>query len=345
MKKFFIVLFLFGALNGWAQQPLMNTRWSQGSPYNQHCPADTLENNKHSYTGCPATAMGQILNYLQTTNNTRFDDGDDYNTGNYFGRQYDIDDDWETYSFPSFPQLNEMLDSADARFQRGEELTGSLKGAIVFACGVACKQVYSASDTYGSGTFSVNQAFTAYQRFGFTQCQLLVEPNSAMFAILISNLQAGYPAHLAVENPAGTSGHNVVVDGYRESDGKFHINFGWGGTKDGWYSLPDPNGFSYGWTKIEGLIVNIIPSTAPMDVFEVTSSLPFVVFPNPATDVLYLKDLPGETVDYAIFNTMGQKVKAGSTVGTISVKDLAKGIYLLRIEGGKRQGTAKFVVE
>lgn len=63
-----------------------------------------------------------------------------------------------------------------------------------------------------------------------------------MYAILISNLQDGYPAHLAVENPAGTSGHNVVVDGYRESDGKFHINFGWGGSMDNWYSLPDPNG-------------------------------------------------------------------------------------------------------
>jgi hypothetical protein len=289
--------------------------------------------------------MGQILNFLRTTQNTRFNDGDDYNTGNYFGRQFHIDDDWETYSFPSFPQLNEMLDSADARFQRGEELDGSLKSAIVFACGVACKQVYSASDSYGSGTFSVNQAFEAYQRFGFEDCQLLCEADSTMYAILISNIQAGYPAHLAVENPAGTSGHNVVVDGYRESDGKFHLNFGWGGTKDNWYSLPDPNGYSYGWTKIEGLIVNIIPSTTPMDVLEVASRQPFVVYPNPATDVLYLKDLPGETVDYAIFNTMGQKVKAGSTDGTIPVKDLVKGIYLLKIEGSRRQGTAKFVVE
>lgn len=84
--------------------------------------------------------MGQILNYLQTTQGTRFDDGDDYYTGNYFGRQFHIDDDWETYDFPSFPQQNEMLDSADARFQRGEELDGSLMGAVVFACGVACSR-------------------------------------------------------------------------------------------------------------------------------------------------------------------------------------------------------------
>ncbi len=345
MNRVLVVLFLFCALNGWAQQPLLTTRWTQEYPYNQHCPADPLENYKHSYAGCPAVVMGQILNYLQTTQGTRFNDFDDYYTGNYFGRQFHIDDDWDVYDFPSFPQLNEMLDSADARFQRGEELDGSLMGAVVFACGVACQQVYSASDSYGSGTFSVDQAYEAYQRFGFANCQLLWELDSAALAIMISNLQAGYPAHLAVENPAGTSGHNVVVDGYRESDGKFHLNFGWGGSKDGWYNIPDPGGFSYGWTKIEGLIVNIIPTTAPMAVHDASRPQPLEVYPNPATDVLYLKNLPCEAVDYAIFNMMGQKVKAGSTQGTIPIAELNKGIYLLQIEGNKYHETVKFVVK
>lgn len=343
MKKIIAVLILCCAVNGWAQQPLLNTQWSQGYPYNQHCPTDPFENNEHAYTGCPATAMGQILNYLQTTQGTRFDDGDDYYTGNFAGRQYHIDDDWNTYGFPSFPQLNVMLDSVDARFQRGEELTGSLMGAVIFACGVACKQVYTASNSYGSGTFYVDQAFAAYQRFGIDSCLLLRNADSTMYAVLISNLQAGYPAHLAVENQAGTSGHNVVVDGYRESDGKFHINFGWGGYMDNWYSLPDPGGYSYGWTKIEGIIVNIIPTAAPLGVQEVAGTQPLEVYPNPATDVLYLKNLPSETVDYTIFNAMGQKVKTGTSNGTIPVAELGKGIYLLQIVGGKHGGTAKFV--
>lgn len=344
MKKILTVLLLLCAFNGWAQQQLLTTHWTQEYPYNQHCPADPMENNEHSYAGCPAIAMGQILNYLQTTHGTRFDDGDDY-YANYFGRQFHIDDEWETYAFPSFPQLNEMLDSADARFQRGESLTGSLMGAVVFACGVACKQVYSASDSYGSGTYSVNQALAAYQRFGFANCRLLVEPDSALYAALIANLQAGYPAHLAVENPAGTSGHNVVVDGYRESDGKFHVNFGWGGYKDNWYSLPDPGGFSYGWTKIEGLIVDIIPSAAPMAVQDASRPLPLEVYPNPVADLLYLKGLPPGAVDYTIFNAMGQKVKAGSTSGTIPVAELAKGVYLLQIKDSETLETAKFVVK
>ena len=288
--------------------------------------------------------MGQILNHLRTTHNTRFDDSDDY-YANYASRQFHIDDDWDTYQFPSFPQLNVLLDSADAAFNRGEELSDSLVAALIFASGVACKQVYTASPNYGSGTFSVDQAYAAYQRFGFADCQLFLEPDSTMFDILISNLQNGYPAHLAVENNAGTSGHNVVVDGYRESDGKFHINFGWGGYKDNWYKLPDPGGFSYGWTKIEGIIVDIIPSTTSVVSREPSRQRPLDVYPNPVSDLLYLKELPCETVDYAIFDVSGRMVTAGTSNGSIPVSGLEKGLYLLQVKGEKQSATAKFVVK
>ena len=344
MKKVLTIIFLFCVLCGWAQTPLLSTQWNQEYPYNILFPADPLENYARCYTGCPATAMGQILNHLRTTQNTRFDDSDDY-YANYASRQFHIDDDWDTYQFPSFPQLNELLDSADAAFQRGEELSDSLVSALIFASGVACKQVYTASPNYGSGTFSVDQAFAAYQRFGFADCQLFREPDSTMYAILISNLQNGYPAHLAVENNAGTSGHNVVVDGYRESDGKFHINFGWGGYKDNWYKLPDPNGYSYGWTKIEGLIVDIIPTTVSVVSHEPSRQKPLEVYPNPVSDLLYLKNLPSETVDYAIFDVSGRMVTAGTSNGTISVAGLEKGLYLLQIKGEKQAATAKFVVK
>ena len=344
MKKVLTIIFLFCVLCGWAQTPLLSTQWNQEYPYNILFPADPLENYARCYTGCPATAMGQILNHLRTTQNTRFDDSDDY-YANYASRQFHIDDDWDTYQFPSFPQLNELLDSADAAFQRGEELSDSLVSALIFASGMACKQVYTASPNYGSGTFSVDQAFAAYQRFGFADCQLFREPDSIMYAVLISNLQNGYPAHLAVENETGTSGHNVVVDGYRESDGKFHINFGWGGYKDNWYKLPDPNGYSYGWTKIEGLIVDIIPTTVSVVSHEPSRQKPLEVYPNPVSDLLYLKNLPSETVDYAIFDVSGRMVTAGTSNGTISVAGLEKGLYLLQIKGEKQAATAKFVVK
>ena len=301
-----------------------------------------MENNAHCYTGCPATAMGQIINYLQTTQNTRFDDGDDY-YANYAGRHFHIDDDWETYMFPSFPQLNRLLDSVDATYQRGEELSDSLVAAVIFSCGVACTQVFTASSSYGSGTFYVDQAYAAYQRFGFTDCQLFREPSEEMYEILISNLKEGYPAHLAVENNAGNSGHNVVIDGYRESDDKYHVNFGWGGYKDNWYKIPDPNGFSYGWTKIEGIILDIIPANDA--VHETFIQQPLEIYPNPVSDILHINNLPCQEVDYAIFNVLGQKVTSGSSSGTISVAELEKGFYVLQIKGEKFLETTKFMVK
>ena len=356
-------MIMFFSLTGWSQNApmlktpvfpdytmqsrsndgLLSTTWSQEAPYNMLCPIDPQENNAHCYTGCPATAMGQIINYLQTTNNTRFNDGDDY-THNYGGRNYRIDDDWQSMQFPSFPQLNEMLDAADETYQRGEELSDSLIAALIFACGTACTQVYTASPNYGSGTFYVDQAYAAYQRFGFAECQLYREASDEMYATLISNLQAGYPAHLAVENNAGNSGHNVVVDGYRESDGKFHINFGWGGSRDNWYSLPDPNGFGYGWTKIEGIIVNIIPTATSSEAIS-SNQQPLEVYPNPVSDVLYLNNLSCGQVDYSIFNVLGQEVTTGISCGTISVADLEKGVYFLQVNGENMRETVKFVVE
>ena len=338
MKKVLSVLLLFCALTSFAQEPLVKSKWDQGYPYNMLCPRDPFNGYSYSAAGCPAVAMGQIINYLRTTQDTRFDDGDDYRH-NYAGRVYDIDDDWETLQFPSFPKLNVLLDSVDAAFQRDDELSDSLKAAVIFACGTACTQIYSSE---GSGTFQVGQAYAAYQRFGFTDCKLFRDPTDEMYEILISNIKAGYPAHLAVENPEGTVGHNVVVDGYRESDGKFHVNFGWGGPLDDWYDIPDPN-FYYGMTKVEGIIVDIIPKEDY--VHELASRQSIEVYPNPATDVLYINNLPNETVDYAIFNVLGQKVIAGSTDGTLSVAEFEKGIYLLQIKGENFLETTKFIVK
>jgi hypothetical protein len=54
----------------------------------------------------------------------------------------------------------------------------------------------------------------------------------------------------------------MVVDGYN-TDGYYHINFGWGGSYDGWYLLPEE--LPYDLTVIEGVIVDIINDNADSD--------------------------------------------------------------------------------
>ena len=114
MKKVFsLLIVIICALNSWAQSPLLKTvekpdataptlradgllhsHWTQDFPYNQFCPRDPMNGNAYSVAGCPAIAMGQIINYLRTTQETRFSDNDDY-VHYYSGRQYIIDYDLE----------------------------------------------------------------------------------------------------------------------------------------------------------------------------------------------------------------------------------------------------------
>lgn len=305
---------------GWVE-----TQWTQSSPYNQYCPMDPVTSNR-SYAGCPAIAMAQIVNYYKTTNNTRFDDGDDYHH-NYAGRNYYIDDDFDSLDFLSFPLLNQWLDSIDLIFGNSQETSNQSAAALVFACGTACVQVYTSQ---GSGTFSVAQAYDAYLRFGFSQAVLIEDTTIVMYDMLIDNMMLGYPAHLAVVNDAWTVGHNVVVDGYN-TDGYFHINFGWGGSSDGWWSIPDPS-FPYSMSVLEGIVLNIIPPSASLDdEINVNTTL---FFPNPARDAIYFDaQLMNQIKRFEIVSLSGELIlsKDQFCENSISVSSLANSTYLINV--------------
>jgi hypothetical protein len=231
---------------GWVE-----TRWTQNAPYSDQCPVDPVTHVR-SLAGCPAVAMAQILDYHHSTNRTTFSDADDY-YHSYSGRNYWIDNDFATIGFPSFPQLSASLANLEQHYASHSGTTSADAAALVFACGVAARQVYTSQ---GSGTFGVSQAWDAYVRFGVAGISLITVDSPALYERLAQNMKDGLPAHLAVVDTAvpPSSGHNLVVDGYRD-DGYFHLNYGWGGSADGWYVIPDE--IPYGLTVIEGVIVDI----------------------------------------------------------------------------------------
>ena len=65
------------------------------------------------------------------------------------------------------------------------------------------------------------------------------------------------------------------------------------------------------------------------------------IYPNPASEHLFIKFTEPQTADYSIFNIMGQIVKQGTLQGDdmINVSSLTKGTYFLKIAGA----TVKFV--
>lgn len=236
------------------------TNWTQSAPYNALCPVDG-QTHTRSVAGCPATAMAQIVNFHHTLNDTRFSDTDDYYHSFGSGNQYWIDNDWETYGFPDWNLLNAYLDTLEMHYQDGIPLKNNDKAALTFACGVAAQQVYSSSV---SGTYGINQAYNAYERFGFSEAELIDPGNPDLNTRLAGNMMLALPAHLGLVNPEETVGHNVVVDGYT-TDEFFHFNFGWGGSANGWYTMP-PSDIPYDLTVIEGLVLDINLSNAPVGI-------------------------------------------------------------------------------
>jgi hypothetical protein len=317
----------------------LETKWNQNAPYNAMCPMDPVTSSR-SYTGCPATAMAQILNYHQTTNNTHFTDADDY-YHNYSGRTFYIDDDYAANGFPSFPQLNAYLDTLNMHYATQSSPTNNDKAALSFACGVAATQVYS---SVGSGTFGVSQALDAYHRFGCNDAVLMLSSDSTLFDVLIQNMKDSLPAHLAIVDSAWSTGHNVVVDGYN-TDNYFHLNFGWGGTSNGWYLLPSE--IPYNLTVIEGLIVDILKPSSSAITKQVSKNN-ISIYPNPTSGKLTIStDVTNPITTVVIYNSLSESVfqiHDCFTKKEINLSGLNKGIYFIKASDGIKDSYTKFVI-
>ena len=312
------------------------TKWKQEAPYNKFCPMDKTTNQR-SVTGCPSTAMGQILNYHRTTNHTKFLAQDRY--FHNYTNQYWVDDDWAEFQFLSFEQLNIYLDSIETKYASGRELTSDEKAALSLACGFACKTVYSSA---GSGTFGVNQAYDAYVKFGFQGLTFMDSAFSddEIRNKMIENIKIGLPVHLATVNEAWNSGHNVVCDGYRDN-GYFRLNMGWGGSADNWYSLPQ--GFPYSLTVFEGIVADINRNVSIGNNKLITNMMT-TSYPNPfnnSCQITFQQSAAAE-VSLTVFDLQGREVRklatgkfsAGQHSFAFNADNLSAGVYFYRLQSG-----------
>ncbi len=306
----------------------LETNYTQSAPYNVFCPMDPVTSTR-SYVGCPATAMAQILNYYRELNATKFTDADDYYHA-YAGRNYWIDDDFEEHDFLSFPQINTYLAEIAIKFEENTTLNNNDKAALSFACGVAANQVFT---SVGSGTFGVNQALDAYMKFSFSDAILLDGDDPDFYSTLSQNMMDARPAHLAVLNDAGNSGHNIVVDGYNTDD-YYHVNFGWGGTYNGWYLIPEE--IPYSLTVIEGVIANIAFPPINMSISDqpINNNKMINIFPNPSFNTISISSYNNKVIkEIAIYNQTGQLLlQVSPTNNELDITGLQSGVYILKAE-------------
>ena len=232
------------ATGGW-----LETTWHQKHPFNKFCPIDPGDNAR-TLVGCIATTMAQVINYHKNLGSLYFDGMDYYKT---LSKKINIDPDSSNLDFPGFGQLNNKLRTVEQKYYTGQTLNENDIAALNFACGIMVEMNY-ASDISVAILRDVAAAFK--MKMDYKSADFVSDSNSRFYDILIENMMNGLPAPLTI------AAHAIVADGYN-TDGFFHLNFGWGnGNPDEitncWYLLP--HGMPAGYDRIFNGVLNVKPS-------------------------------------------------------------------------------------
>jgi hypothetical protein len=211
----------------------LETTWDQESPYNDLCPLDPVDANR-SVVGCVATAMAQVVNYHQQCN-ASFDEDDSYTTF----ASINFDGDSSLYDFPSFEELNEYLVNVQSKYDGHIDLNDTDAAALSFACGISCFMDYS-SESSGASSYAMRDALV--DKFSFYSADMTGGLSREYYQVLQENMINRVPALLSIAPPDAWGGHLVVCDGYN-TNGEYHLNFGWGSEQpeeitEVWYHLP-----------------------------------------------------------------------------------------------------------
>ena len=207
-----------------AVKPLIQTQWGQEAPYNLLCPYDQ-EHGAQSVTGCAATTLAQVLYYWRYP---------EHGTGTVsyttITHGFAIEENLENYTFDYDKMTTTYSDDSS-------EESRQAVAELMYACGVAIEMDYCA---YASGALVTPQ--NLIEHFGIDpSCSEIHRENfttKEWESIIRRELDEGRPVLYCGYSLYG--GHEFICDGYDET-GLFHINWGWGGSLDGYYDLATLN--------------------------------------------------------------------------------------------------------
>jgi hypothetical protein len=206
-----------------AVSPLLKTTWNQSPYYNKFCP-------NHAPTGCVATAMAQIMKYW--ANPTTGTGSHSYSTST-LGGTLSADFGNTTYDWANMPYA---IDAHSSQTEINAIAT------LMFDCGVAVDMDYNMEGSgaqvidFNSDYPSAEYALRTY--FGYSS-QIHGEEryyydDLTWSDMLKSEIDSSRPVLYAGFGQEG--GHAFDFDGY-DQDSKFHINWGWDGYGNGYYTV------------------------------------------------------------------------------------------------------------
>jgi len=208
--------------------PLLQTKWDQGSPYNDLFPYlpnhVKAGNNGRLVTDCGTTAAAQIIAFHRYPARAV---GQSSILGPHNINMPLVN--FENYPF-DWVNMRNTYTTGDP----GTAQERKAAGELMFIYGMARGDGRISSFNILVENFGYDRSFQRIERRFFTDAQ--------WEALIRQQLDAGLPVHYYGNYPtdaaSSTGYHAFVVDGY-DNSGRFHANWGWSGSHDGWYFIND----------------------------------------------------------------------------------------------------------
>ena len=206
-----------------AVQPLLKSKWGQDYPYSKQT---------RYMTGGVATAVAQVMYYHkwpaqgkgQESYTVKFDNtvrSADFTKSHY---------DWD----------NMLLDYNRRNITTKQEDAVAL---LMNDVGIATNMQYT-DRASGTQSYMAERALRNYFDYDAAMVTRSYEGVDNFIEIVKEELRNGFPLYISGDSKTG-GGHAWVCDGFDEED-RFHMNFGWNGQANGYYSLATLNVTSTG---------------------------------------------------------------------------------------------------
>lgn len=229
---------------------LQTAKWNQNAPFNYRCP---IINGERCPTGCTITSMAIMMKYYEWP---------DYGTGTLDSYAYE-DDSGSIRTVPGH-SLGHVYDWSKMPLDYSTYTVGQATAVsqLMYDLGVMVKATYNPEGTgaslydgviglmehmsYDTGAVIYDKKMFSYEQW----CNMIVESINSGNPVWYSGLSK-------------KSGHAFILDGYDEY-GFFHINWGWGGYYDGYFSMPNFSHYRYNHQACFGLKKQI--GTSPVEI-------------------------------------------------------------------------------
>jgi len=226
-------------------RPLIQTKWNQRAPYNDlfpFIPGHAKDDGTgRLLTNCTNTAWAQIMAFHR---HPARGSGQSRTVGpNHFvtvsSVNFNVAYDWNN-------MLNSYRRDGGNSNERQRNAVAVLMYHVALAVGAQGNYYTAMLETFG-----YDRSIQQHERIFYT--------DAGWEALIRSQLDAGLPVYYSSSREDG-GGHAFIVDGY-DNQGRFHVNWGWGGGYDGWYSLnalaprPERN-----YDRAQSVVINIKPN-------------------------------------------------------------------------------------